>query len=139
MIYSLDHLSNMHTVLLTVVTMLFIISPWLTYFVTKFTPFDTLPLFTYFTYHPPPASGNHWSVLCICEHRFFFIVVVFVFLFFKIPNISEIICHCLSLTYFTKCNALKVNLVVNGKIFLFLITEYYFILCIYCIYYILYT
>ena len=47
---------------ITVVAVLFVTSPGLTYF--------TLTIFAHFTYSLPSASGNHQSVLHIYEFSF---------------------------------------------------------------------
>ena len=78
---SLSNFQIYNTILLIIVTMLDIISPWLTYFVT-----GSLCLwitFTYFAHSLSPTSDNHQSVLFINEFGF-------LFLFLKIPHISKI-------------------------------------------------
>ena len=63
MIYSLSSFQICRAILLTIVTMLYIISLGLIYFITgKFVPSDP---FSPFYLPPPHTSGNHWSVLCI--------------------------------------------------------------------------
>ena len=59
--------------------MLYIISPWLTFYTWKFVLLTT---FTHIAHHPLPTSGSHQSVLCICDLGFFI---------FYIPHKSEII------------------------------------------------
>ena len=57
---SLSNFQICNTVLLTTVTVLYITSLWHLFYNWKFVPFDLLHLF-----HPPPASGDHQSVLCL--------------------------------------------------------------------------
>ena len=65
-IYSPNDFQICNIVLLTLVTMLYITSPWLIYFITG--SLYLLTPFTHFIHHPcPPTSGNHESVLCIYE------------------------------------------------------------------------
>ena len=60
-----------HTVLLTLVTLLYPTSPELIYLIAGC--FYLLTTFTHIS-HPltSPPYGNHQSILCICEFRFFF-------------------------------------------------------------------
>ena len=82
-IYSLRNFQICNTVLLTIVTRLYIISPWLTYFITG----SLFPLIPFaYTSTPTITSDNHQSVLCIYE------LVHFGFFFlFWISHISQII------------------------------------------------
>lgn len=72
--YHLSHY-KVNTVLLIIFTMLYITFPWLTYFITGSLYF-LIPL-THFA-HPPNllSSGEHQSVLCISESRFYFHIQV---------------------------------------------------------------
>ena len=65
-IYCLSNYQIYNTVLFTIVTMLHILSPEFIclviqslYLLVRHTHFFSNP--------PPPASGNHWSILCIYE------------------------------------------------------------------------
>ena len=60
---TLSNFKICNTGLLTVVTMVYITSLGLNYFISRSM---TLP-FTQFFHPPPPSSDNHQSVLCICE------------------------------------------------------------------------
>lgn len=67
------------TIVLTALPVLYVTTPWLTYFVAR-----SLCLFTPFTFcaNPPaaPPSGNCRFVLCICESVSVFVFVLFCFL-----------------------------------------------------------
>ena len=65
--YSLSNCHICNIVLLTIVTMLFITSPWLISFITG--SLYLLTSFIHFAHLSPPAFGNHQSVLCIYELR----------------------------------------------------------------------
>ena len=66
--YSLSNFQIYNTVLLTIVAMLYVISPWLIYFITE-SLYIFIPL-THFTHPPPPTSGNHQCVLSIFHFIF---------------------------------------------------------------------
>ena len=65
-IYFLSNSQIYSIVLLTIVVMLYMTSPWLMYYSCKFIPFDL--------FHPPapqpPTSDSPQSVFCICEGFF---------------------------------------------------------------------
>ena len=104
--------SNCHicsTVLLTVVNILYITS-WVIGFIIGSLYF--LTPFTHFVLLPPPACGHHQRVLCISELGFCFL------LFFDSTDKWDHV--CLSLSYFTQHNALKIIHVVADVTIAFL-------------------
>lgn len=64
-IYFLNSVPLCNTLLLTIAVMLCIISPRLIYFMTG-SLYLLIP-FAHFTFPLTPTSGNHRTVLCICE------------------------------------------------------------------------
>ena len=80
-IYTLSNFQKCNTILLTVVTMLYITYPWL---ITG--NLYVLIAFIHFSYPPAPTSGNHQSFLCIYE--FCLLLLLYICL---IPHLSEII------------------------------------------------
>ena len=87
--FKINFLSNFqtcNTVLLTIVTTLYITSPWLIYFLTR-SLYLLIP-FIHFANSSPSTSGNHQPVLCICDFCFLclFCFCLFVCLFSYIHN-----------------------------------------------------
>ena len=64
-IYSFSNFQMYNIVLSTIVNVLYITFPGLTYFITR--SLYLLTTFIHFPLTPPPTSGNHLSVLCIYE------------------------------------------------------------------------
>ena len=82
-------------VLLTLVTMLYITSPGLTYFITEFVPFEPFHSF-HLSLPPTVTSGSHQSGLCIFifwDHR----VSVWLISFSIMPSRSIHVVRCPSL------------------------------------------
>ena len=75
-IYSLSNFQIYHKVLLTIVTLLYVISPGIIYFITG--SLYLLTSFTHFVYPPAPASENHQSVFSIYVLFYFGIIVAFI-------------------------------------------------------------
>ena len=92
--YSLSNFQVYNIVVLSIVTMQFITSPLLIYFIVGI--LYLLTPFNHFAHPLPPTSGKHKSVPCIYE------LVLFVF-----ENYTVFVLFCL--THFTWHNALKVN------------------------------
>lgn len=89
-ICSLNSFQICNKVLLTIVTILHITSPWLTYnwkFCTFWPPFTHFPLYPQFL-----SLATTQCVLCIYEHDFYFCIF-----FFQIPHLSEITWYLFSL------------------------------------------
>ena len=110
------------TVLLAIVIMLYIISPWPTYFITEvcylFDPLSSI-------YPTPPSisptttSGNHYSVLCLYELG----VLGLCCCCFNSPCISEIIQYLSSsdwLISLTIMPSRSIHIITNSKILCFL-------------------
>ena len=68
-VYSLNDF-QIYSIVLTIVTMLYITSPELIYLITG--SLYLLTTFTRFLHPLPPATSNHQSVLCFCEFGFLF-------------------------------------------------------------------
>ena len=82
-IYSLSNFQMCN--MLIMVTMLYIVSPWLIYFIAA-----SLTLFTHFA--SPLLLGNHWSVLCI--YKVCFILVHFVSLALEFRAVRGLLLRC---------------------------------------------
>ena len=118
-IYSLINFQIYTTILLTIVTMLYITSPGPIYFITG--SLYLLTIFTHFTRPPHPFSVNHQSVLCIYELIFTCLFALFLDSTCKRDRTVFVFFY---LTYFTQHNALKpIHVVANGKISLFFMVE----------------
>ena len=97
-IYPLSNFQIFDTVLLTLVTKLYVPFPWLIYFITG-------SLYLFDPLHP--TSDNYQSVLCICELAIFFFLVLF--FVFKFHIWVRSYGFCLSLTYFTQRGTFQVH------------------------------
>ena len=71
-------------ILLTVFPMLYVISPWLTYFITG--SLNLLISLIYFSYCPPFPPSSHMLPVCFLHLWVYFCSVIFVYLFCSLDS-----------------------------------------------------